>query len=448
LEEVEARRDFDTLEDKEEELRVLEEQIARERARIHEEAEDPHGTVTTHSGFVTFRSRHDAQAALFGIFCGEQDKWRVSLPPAPADVFWEDLDQTIYTENLNEVIGYFLVGVLYVGFVPVVVIITNAFRFAEGHVDTKTSALFASVAPTLGLMLFTSFLPTMLIYIFDKFFVTKAKMWMQKKLQVWYFIFQVIFVLLVTVVGSSLLDTATRTISRPLALGRVLAESLPWYSKFYFNFMVIQCMSHCLEITRYFNIFKFLIHRETHGEARARELAEPEDQDYYGIGSRSARWTTNAVVGLCFCSVSPEIVLMTIVNFSLCKLIYSYLVVFAETRKVDLGGEFWVDQLRHLRLGLWIYWLLTSGEITLRGTLGQAVFATCSVMYLWWGRRRFAKLLWEHLPFEEMAGPENDRSRVEGTYEQPELTEPNKRFDEFDESSSSSSVRCGSADPL
>merc|ERR1719183_1638905 len=91
---------------------------------------------------------------------------------------------------------------------------------------------------------------------------------------------------------------------------------------------------------------------------RAKELSEPEDQDYYGMGGRSARFTLNMVIALVYCSLTPLIVPLTILNFAICRLVYSYLFAFAETRKPDMGGVFFVTQLEHVQHGLLLYVVL------------------------------------------------------------------------------------------
>jgi len=79
----------------------------------------------------------------------------------------------------------------------------------------------------LALQLLIAFIPTFLVLIFSNFFVLKSGNSLQHKIQEWYFYFQIIFVLLVTAVGSSLLDTLQalgRSNQRLLAVGRYLAD--------------------------------------------------------------------------------------------------------------------------------------------------------------------------------------------------------------------------------
>jgi len=278
----------------------------------------------------------------------------------------------------------------------------------------------SALIPTAGLLLFNSFLPTILVFVFDKLFFTIGIRRIQAKLQEWYFIYQVIFVVLVTAVGSSVLTAAQTLITQPMSASALLSASLPASSNFYLNYLVIQWLSSCFELTRIWNYTKYLFFLQRgYSREEACKFAEPEDQDYYGIGSRSARWTANAVIGLIFCQISPLICVLALVNFLVCRLVYGYLLIFAETRKVDLGGLFWVQQLRNLQQGLWIYVLLMSGVITAGGNRQQASMATCSGLYLFWAQRRFWKYDWRLLSFERIESLKEYREHE--SYVQPEL---------------------------
>jgi len=148
---------------------------------------------------------------------------------------------------------------------------------------------------------------------------------------------------------------------------------------------------------------------------KARDMAEPEDQEYYGIGSRSARWMTNMWIGLLFCQICPFILLFVAVNFLICKMVYGFSVVFAEDRKFDMGGELWVSKLWHLQLAVLVYAFTMIGYLDLNGPTAQeggnllweggktcSLIASSSLMYWFWSVRRFHQLQWRHLPFSEL----------------------------------------------
>merc|ERR1740138_966286 len=112
---------------------------------------------------------------------------------------------------------------------------------------------------------------------------------------------------------------------------------------------------------RWVNLVKYLALHSYFKDKRVVEMSEPEDQDYYGIGGRSARWTLELVICMVFCSLSPLILGLTLISFLIARCAYGYVVVFCETRKYDLGGPFFVKQMMHLQFGVGLYALLMIG---------------------------------------------------------------------------------------
>ncbi|CAE7721228.1 RSN1, partial [Symbiodinium pilosum] len=84
----------------------------------------------------------------------------------------------------------------------------------------------------------------------------------------------------------------------PTSIFPLLASSLPTATHFYLNYIPVQWGTHYMNMLRYVNLAKYLGYRKVCSDDKARERAEPEDQDYYGMGSRSARHTLMAVTGL------------------------------------------------------------------------------------------------------------------------------------------------------
>merc|ERR1719440_1029291 len=96
------------------------------------------------------------------------------------------------------------------------------------------------------------------------------------------------------------------------------------------------------------------------------------------------------------------------VLFALARLSYGYLVVFAETKKPDLGGVFFVSKLHHMFLGLGIYNILMIGVLS-PSPVGRArsilpsLIALPSIIYTLYSARNFSENFgWEHLPLQEV----------------------------------------------
>jgi len=418
--------------------------VIAERARLADPATDK-SKVYSNNGFVTFNTERDAKIAMGMKVRADEEIFQMSRAPDPADVQYNDLYAS--STQMCEACGYGLILALFFGFTPIVLAISSivnltALREMLPFVDKLVVAipmsekLLEGVLASAALTLFMSFLPTFLNLIFVNFFQLKAGRWAQHRLQIWYYWFQVIFVLLITAVGSSLWDTMVDLINHPTMIFGLLADRLPAATHFYLNFMAMQWVVHGLSLVRYINLMKFKALCALCEEQRAKELAEPEDQDYYGMGGRSARFTLNLVIALVYCSLCPLITVVTGINFLIAKVVFSYLLVFAEGRKSDLGGVFWVTQLTQVQKGLFIYIALMLGVLASRAaTMGPCLVVAPALLYMARQYSRFHSAYeWEIMPFEEFvkgqklkeSWPKGQsfRDSSRSSYAQPELTEP------------------------
>jgi len=408
-------------------IKEREELIKHKRALVIEAAQEKVGGVNTRNGFVTFARRREAELAINLQYSNVCVEWQVSYAPEPEGVDWEDLRKNVgpRLSALLTFIGYALVSALYLVFLPVCVATTNlAYTVHLGPLQN----LWMAIAPSLSLTVFTSFLPTVMINVFDRFFVLKSKTWCQLKLQEWYFWFQVFFVILVTAIGTNLYKFVESVAKNPPSLAIILADQMPKSSHFYMDYLVLQCTLQVWGLIRSAQLGKFLAAKAIFDEEEARHIAEPEDQDYYGIGSRSVRLTIVLLIGITFSTLSPLVAVLSLVFFCVSRLVYGYLIVFAETRKPDLGGAFFVLQLQHLQVGLGIYCLLMTGVLSAKAAPNMIppAIAAPSFFYSLLSAKRFKEeYLWEKLPFKEIAFNAHNLSTQETlqVYVQPELQE-------------------------
>jgi len=339
-------------------------------------------------------------------------------------VIWTDLQMDPHRALGKTLIGYGLVVGLYIVYLPLVIWITQiATRINLGPFQS----MWASVAPTAGLQFMVAFLPTFLIWIFRLFFILRDEAWEQQRLQNWYFVFNVVFVIMVTAIGSNVMaftSTLARFACTPLDTFTLLGEAMPQATHFYMNFMVLQWMTHSTNLTRFVPLFKFKAAAALWSEQEAKDLAEPEDQDYYGLGSRSARFITNMLIGIIYGTLCPWMYPLTWINFFLCRIFYGYLIPFAETKKADLGGAFFVQQLRHLFIGNVIYIGMMTGVLYGRASSsGPAFISLAALAYVALSFFKFNQLQWEKLPYEEIKMKEFKTGHDDGQYVQPCMIE-------------------------
>mmetsp|Transcript_31269 Transcript_31269/g.68508 ORF Transcript_31269/g.68508 Transcript_31269/m.68508 type:complete len:859 (-) Transcript_31269:347-2923(-) len=390
------------------------------------------------SGFVTFVERKDAEMALCCRLTSNDEEYVVSMPPDPSDVIYEDLQKDSFRSQVDLFIGYGVILTLFVGFMPFVIGISTITRMElleeripafgliiRDYPDVAT--MWDAVVGSVALNFFMSFLPAFLTIIFYKFVILKAEAWLQHRVQQWYFYFLIIYVLLVTAIGTSLTGTARKIAARPLSAFEVLAESLPYASHFYLSYLPMTWVTHCVNLTRANNLLKFLFFRTVLAEDAAKERAEPEDQNFYGIGARSARHVLMAVICLTFSTLSPLICALGFINAFICRIIYGFLVNYSESRKPDLGGVFWCTQLHHLQQGMFLYIMLMTGVLLERAShpLPGCIAGSCLVFMAISYRRFQTFFQWDHLPLEHTAADDGDvmkkQTSTRQSYQQPEL---------------------------
>jgi hypothetical protein len=314
---------------------------------------------------------------------------------------------------MNFWIGVGCVVGLAFAYMPIVVAIgkiasihnIDQIHFLKEIIDaTGMKATLAGVLSSLGLTIMTSFLPTFLQLIFTSFFTLRAHRWSQLWLQSLYYWFLVVFVLLVTAVGANLAKTVETIAKSPFSVFSLLANRMPLTTHFYMNYMLMQPGTLALELTRYMALIKFHIFKRNHPPEEAVLMAEPEDQDYYGIGSRSARFSLMLLIGLLFGTICPIMNFLVLVFFASARLFYGYLIPCAETRKSDLGGVAFCLQLKHISVSMLLYIVMMVGilmhraESNIPGIIAAVAFVFWAVSFY-----KFNHVFhWENLSFEDV----------------------------------------------
>eukprot|EP00971_Amphidinium_carterae_P041628 817612-Amphidinium_carterae.1 len=109
-----------------------------------------------------------------------------------------------------------------------------------------------------------------------------------------------------------------------------------------------------------------------------------------------------SVITLVFCTVSPIITILSAVYFALCRMVYSQQMIFAECRKADLGGTFWVEALQQMYFGLVVFILLMTGVLIVNTEqIILPIIAFIAVVPLLFKYLRLRSLAWELLPLEQ-----------------------------------------------
>mmetsp|Transcript_68667 Transcript_68667/g.178329 ORF Transcript_68667/g.178329 Transcript_68667/m.178329 type:complete len:929 (+) Transcript_68667:87-2873(+) len=411
----------------------------------HQEIDD----LYSDKAFVTFRTRYDATMALHLMpYTPDLAHFKVSVAPDPADVEYDSMKLRDLNTKAWSFLGWALIILLFLFFMPAIGFIGASANIRNLALYDKTSTISELIvkhpksvriwngfACQMALNLVLSFLPTTLVQISTWCFERKAHSWFQHDLQKFYFVFLIVFQLLVVCMANSMAGVAMDAVADPLSLIGRLAGGMAQTTSFFLTIFASQWTIISMEHTRFIQLIKYKLWRkvtETPEEASA--AAEPEDQDYYGMGARSARYTALFITGLCFVSLCPLICVMAFFTFALMRVVVGYQVVYAETKKPDLGGDFWVTSLVHVQGGLLIYICAMMGMLAERAaTLRPALLAGLSFFYVLESMYAFQhKFHWESISHSEVVKTQRMeesganfryRKALRNTYVQPNLEE-------------------------
>jgi len=397
-----------------------------EQHKLLKQAKDSVGGVNLSNCFVTFKDRLSTELALrtSGDISADATEWQMSRPPEPADIQWSELTQDPTAETARTVLGWILTIALMFAYLPCVIGIQNlANHMALGPVQP----LWELVAPTMGTMIMVAMLPTFLLLIFQMCFTITAAAFAQLKLQRWYFWFQMLFLVFIAAVGQNFVAFA-KLFAEPTELIRQLADTLPTSTHFFMNYFTLAYMTKAMVLFRHTPLMKYLAASKIWPPEEAKKVAEPEDQDYYGLGGRMARFTIFLAIGIIYGTMSPPICIIAFILFAEIRLSYGWLLPFAETKKPSLGGEFFVTALYHVQIANIIYGFVMAGILLRRSetnwpcyiTLVAPIFVILSLM------KFVGKFQWYSMPMERIIAEEQKsvKSRVlTGDYRQPSLSE-------------------------
>ncbi|CAE7757141.1 unnamed protein product [Symbiodinium necroappetens] len=420
------------------ELEALQEAFAKERQAVEEGVMAMDPQVCSCAGFVTFTSRRMCMLARQPQYRADSSQLTVAMPPDPEDVRYHDLAKDPQLQASGNVTAAGLLLLIFIVWAPLIATFMDRvepilLRLFEDF--PAIQHLVQGVLSTGALKMFMAFLPTLLMAIISNVLTLKAGTWAQLKLQDWYFSFQVVFVLLVTAIVGTILDVLAKVLAHPGEVIYLLADALPGFSNFYINYLMLGCLLHVFDLLRFVQLAKYLLARFARGDndpSEARKASEPEDQDSDGMGARMAKITLHIVVASVFASCCPLILIFAWLYCTIGSLSYGYLLIYAETKKPDMGGSFWVKSLRHLFAGLAIYVLLMVGLLSRAcGPSREApLVAALALLALGLGFHRFSALSWETLPFEaivEVDLADRERGKHHGNYWQVECRPLDRR---------------------
>mmetsp|Transcript_46100 Transcript_46100/g.107829 ORF Transcript_46100/g.107829 Transcript_46100/m.107829 type:complete len:830 (+) Transcript_46100:108-2597(+) len=421
--------------------KLLAQEVSQAQERLAQGVSRGDPTVCSSTGFVTFTNELSKRLASREQYTRDVTDFHMSTAPDPHDLIYANLAE----EEMNSA-GWNWAGIaaiwgVFTLWVPFVVLISSWTTFGALQDMLPTlkemvqrhmwlDKLLTGVFATIALKVFLAFLPTAMYIIIRTVMSVKSHTEVQIKMQKWYGLFLVTFVLLVTTLSRGVTLTMVSIAQKPGRIFRILADFLPSASHFYFNYTVLGWIVPFTELVRNANFWKFHTFKLffSMSEKEAKEYSEPEDPASYGFGARMASSLLISAITFAFCSCSPLILVFSFISLSLSQASYTYLVVHAESKKPDTGGVLWIHSINHLFMVITMYILLMTGVLQMLSSSGKwagpPLVALASSVALYAAKHRVDSLAFDVLPLEEVVRTTQELSKKakheQGQYLQPE----------------------------
>mmetsp|Transcript_59941 Transcript_59941/g.111108 ORF Transcript_59941/g.111108 Transcript_59941/m.111108 type:complete len:808 (+) Transcript_59941:101-2524(+) len=391
---------------------LIEVELEKQRIAHAVVRQDPQ--VVTGTGFVTFASRTMCRLALQEKLRHSAEEFSKSMPPDPEDVRYECLasgPHGIWLSRLSTLLVFAI-------WMPMIAIIgglaaADALRLlpmtgpifdqifkANPQLQGRLEGIISTMAMRVCLLL----LPNILMFLLRAFEASASGAQEQVALQRRYFNFLVVFVLLVNALGISIVSSLEALVQSPGSAFTLLADTLPSVSHFYANYLVFGTTCLLLCLLRVPVLMRYFFYRLFGADImEARRASEDEDQDSDGPGARMANASLMMTIALVFCTCMPVIVLPAMVYFFVGGHIYRYLPIYTEVRRLEVGGDIWVDGLRNIHFALCLYVCLMAGVLYKQAGMIPAFGAACALLAVTYSSLSFHSLMWAILPFEAVA---------------------------------------------
>lgn len=397
-------------------------ELARLNAEIDEDQAHPERYPLMNSAFIQFNHQvaaHMACQSLSHHVPRQMDPRTVEVNPNY--VLWDNLTMK-WWERYLRLFGVIvlIVGLIIFWGIPV------SFTGALSQISTLTDelpwlgflnrlptwaiSLVQGVLPPLFLAILFAVLPILLRFLAGATGTTTSG---ERELLVQNFYFAFVFIQLFLVVSLSTGITATieKITNDPVSVPQTLAENLPRSANYFFSYMILQALSissgTLLQIGAVAVIILFGFFDTTPREKVSRVL----NRSGINWGTMIPVYTNFGAIGIIYSIISPLIIIMMLITFTLFWFTYRYQMIYVSYAKAETNGLIFPKAVNQLFTGLYFLELcmiglffLQSDQACLPHAIIMIVVLIFTVLYQFVLNRAFGPLF-TYLPitFEDEA---------------------------------------------
>jgi calcium permeable stress-gated cation channel len=335
--------------------------------------------------FVAYKSQAAAQEAY------RQINFHPNLPTKmrfigvqPKEVIWKNVTLSLQNRlSKASIATVFITALIIFWSIPVTIVGTLS---NINYITDKVKFLrFINDLPPWILGLITGLLPpyllsTLVSYV-PKFMRNIAKLSgeptlpeAELKTQVWYFIFQVIQVFLITTFSSGAAAVATRIAQDPTQVSNLLAENLPKASNFYLSYFILQGIAGAPDkVLNYSDLFEYLFYSKYIDKTPREKYKRFTTMKGIPWATQYPKFVNFLVIAVAYSCIAPLVLGFATVGLYLFYLAFSYNMLYVYQVKVDSKGDCYARALQHVMTGVYMSELCLIGLCGARKCVGPQV---------------------------------------------------------------------------
>ncbi|KIX07718.1 uncharacterized protein Z518_02372 [Rhinocladiella mackenziei CBS 650.93] len=352
------------------------------------DADSSEPTKRTGAIFVEFRDQASAHQAFQQV----RHPSPLMLQPKyigvqPKEVIWQNLN---LDTSRRITYSYIAIGIamatVILWSIPIGIIgtisninyLTDKFPFLRfiNKLPDLVLGLLTGLVPPLLLSTVVSYVPHFFKHVAilsGKPTTTEAARWAQ----MWYFVFQVVQVFLVTTFSSGAAAVANKIANEPMTVPTLLAKNLPKASNFYLTYFVIQGLGTASKnIVNYSDLFLYLFYYNILDKTPRQKFNTHSQMKGISWFNVYPKFTNLAVIAIAYSCIAPLVLGFAAVGVFLFYLSYRYNLFYVIQVKVETRGESYTRALQHLMTGVYLAELCLIGLFGIKQAPGPSTLMT------------------------------------------------------------------------
>eukprot|EP00550_Attheya_septentrionalis_P011715 CAMPEP_0198302568 /NCGR_PEP_ID=MMETSP1449-20131203/55697_1 /TAXON_ID=420275 /ORGANISM="Attheya septentrionalis, Strain CCMP2084" /LENGTH=1146 /DNA_ID=CAMNT_0044004955 /DNA_START=194 /DNA_END=3634 /DNA_ORIENTATION=- len=359
---------------------------------------EDHTNEVCDKAFIVMRTFTASTIAIQSMHSSRPGSMLVEVAPEPRDILWNNVYVSKGAKRTRGYLGDLLI-LLIIAFyiVPVVLVsllvsesalVSSSPRLAQlDQASAFFSSAIAMVQP-ICLVLIQQILPPLFIQI-SKAEGHVAFSEVQMRAFSRYFLFQVVNVFFVTIVGTSIFDTVAIIIENPESAFEMLGNQLPRMSSFFITYVTMKTgVGLGVEMVRTLSLvqasLRFILFPNSTLRAQRSVrigMRAIDDPGWFPFHKILAQDMLVVVISVVFAVVAPIVLLPCALFCLFSRIIWTHHHLYVYESCFETGGQFWPKIFRRFVFGLIIAQATITGQFILKEARHEA-YATMALMFL------------------------------------------------------------------